>query len=113
MANGRSACCATTRLTSAMTANGNRMRFSNEPPHSSLRVLVAGDKKFCKRNPCAPCISIPSKPASIPRRVASPNALIISKTSSPASARGVCGAIKGVAFVKMALELTTSALGIN
>jgi hypothetical protein len=36
-------------LTSFATSSGKRIRFSSEPPYSSLRVLVRGERKVCSR----------------------------------------------------------------
>ena len=43
------------------------MRLSNEPPYSSWRWLLRGERNSCSRYPWAAWISITSKPAAIER----------------------------------------------
>ena len=51
------------------TSNGNRSRFSSEPPYSSVRWFESGVMKLESRYPCAQCSSTMSKPLSIAKAV--------------------------------------------
>ena len=41
----------------------NRLRPSRSPPYSSVRLLVAGERKRCSRSSWLACSSITSRPA--------------------------------------------------
>ena len=43
--------------------DGEFARFSREPPYSSVRVFINGERNWVKINPCPPRTRIPSKPA--------------------------------------------------
>ena len=58
------------------------MRFANEPPYSSSRVLLAGDRNCSIRYPDDAWMSMPSRPPSRQRHAASANASTISAMSA-------------------------------
>src|SRR5690242_17059656 len=43
-----------TDLTASITSSKNLILFSNDPPYSSVRKLLAGDRNSLIRYPCAP-----------------------------------------------------------
>ncbi|MBP1153664.1 hypothetical protein ACVLD2_003263 [Paenibacillus sp. PvR052] len=98
---------------SLTTSSGKLKRLSRDPPQLSSRLLKKGEKKFCSKNPCAPWISTPSKPASMARLVVCPKASITSIISSCESSLGNTDGANAVASVSTALELTTSPFGVK
>ena len=58
--------------TSSMTIRQKRARFSADPPNSSVRSFVVGDKNWLIRYPCPACTSTASKPASRAKLTACP-----------------------------------------
>src|SRR3954462_7026230 len=86
--------------TATKTSRGKRMRFSRLPPYSSSRLLARGDKTWCSREPCAPGISIPSRPRRAARRAALTKSSRTRSSPARSSARGTssssaCGTGEG------------------
>ena len=75
-------------LTASTTSKVNRMRFSKLPPYWSVRLLLTGLMKLCKRYPCALWISMTSKPAVTARLAASTNADMTCCIPSNVNSRG-------------------------
>jgi hypothetical protein len=74
--------------TASVTSTANRMRFSTDPPHSSVRRLVPGARNWWMRYPFAPCSSTPSKPASIALRAADTKSSMVARISCAVSSLG-------------------------
>ncbi len=66
--------CPTSARTAWRTSRRNRIRFSSDPPYSSVRTLLAGDRNCSIRYPDDACTSIPSSPPSRQRRAAAAKA---------------------------------------
>ena len=75
-------------LTASTTSKVNRIRFSKLPPYWSVRLLLTGLMKLCKRYPCALWISMTSKPAVTARLAASTNAEMTCFIPSNVNSRG-------------------------
>jgi len=54
-----------TSRTAATISSSSRARFSSDPPHRSVRLLVAGERKPRTIEECEHCSSTPSKPPSM------------------------------------------------
>ncbi len=65
------------------------MRFSSDPPYSSVRLLLNSDRNCVIRYPCAPWISTKSHPASFARRAPWPYASMMPLISSTDNSRGI------------------------
>lgn len=57
-------------FTAVTTRRSSRVRFSNDPPYSSVRRFDSGERNWWSRYPCAAWISSTVKPAATARRAA-------------------------------------------
>ena len=100
----------TASRTAFTSLSGKRMRFSKDPPYSSVRWLVSGEKNALTRLPCAPWMSTMSKPASRRRTAALQKRSMTSSICSSVISSKRSGSMSGVSHGTHALR-PASALG--